>query len=55
MKNFPTRATGKCFICGKSTKLLIHQQCGVGRERRKRRLKKYSEGAITYVLKGLAE
>ena len=24
-------STGLCYICGKSTKLAIHQKCGIGR------------------------
>lgn len=29
MKNFmQQKSTGKCYICGKSTKLNIHKKCG---------------------------
>ena len=24
----PWKKTGVCFVCGKSTKLLVHQECG---------------------------
>jgi hypothetical protein len=46
------KPTGKCFSCGRPTKLLVHQGCGVkgGKERKKMRLPAIPDGAIPKIL-----
>ena len=40
---------GLCFICGKSTKLFIHQACGLEAERRQKEEKEPSGASLVKI------
>ena len=42
------KSTGKCHVCGKSTKLNIHEGCGK-KKNPKRKRAKYDEKFLNYV------
>jgi len=43
--------SGKCFICGEDTQLLIHQECGkkMDEKRKLAKAKKYSDKYVDYL------
>ena len=45
--DIPKNPTGKCFVCGRSTKLFIHQKCG--RDPTKSQLKKHKRNKRQYL------
>lgn len=51
--SYSRQPTGKCFVCGKSTKLPIHQHCGekLNRKRRKARKTVSDEKSLEYFSK----
>jgi len=54
--DMPKNPTGKCWMCGRSTKLHIHQKCGGGPTRsqkqgRKKAQKSYLAGYVPWFAK----
>jgi hypothetical protein len=50
--NMGFEKTGKCFVCGEDTRLLIHKECGEKMDKlkkRKAKAKKYSKDYVNHL------
>ena len=50
--NMSFEKSGKCFVCGEDTSLLIHKECGEKMDKLKKakaKAKKYSKGYVDHL------